>query len=49
MPLARNATTVDAGLSFRLSPAMHLDASYTGQYASGLSDHGGRVSLGLSF
>jgi len=49
VPLARNATTVDAGLSFRLSPAVHLDASYTGQYASGLSDHGGRVSLGVSF
>ncbi len=49
VPLAKNATTVDAGLSFRLSPAVRLDASYTGQYASGVSDHGGRVTLGVTF
>jgi outer membrane autotransporter protein len=49
VPLARNAATVDAGLTFRVTPAVHLDASYTGQYASGLTDHGGRLGLGVDF
>jgi len=48
-PLARNAGVVDAGLVVRLAPAVHLDASYTGQFASKASDHGGRLSLNMTF
>jgi len=48
-PLARNAGILDAGLVVRLTPALRLDASYTGQFAGKASDHGGRLSLNMTF
>lgn len=48
-PLTRNAGLVDAGIVVRLAPKLHLDASYAGQFAGKVSDHGGRVSLNMTF
>jgi fibronectin-binding autotransporter adhesin len=48
-PLARNAGIVDAGVVVRLTSALRLDASYTGQFAGKAADHGGRVSLNMTF
>jgi fibronectin-binding autotransporter adhesin len=49
VPLARNAGMLDAGIVVRLAPALRLDASYAGQFAGKVSDHGGRVSLNMTF
>ncbi|UPG91203.1 autotransporter domain-containing protein [Luteibacter aegosomaticola] len=48
-PLARQAGLLDAGLVVRLTPTLRLDASYAGQFAGKVADHGGRVSLNMTF
>ncbi|QWT18617.1 autotransporter domain-containing protein [Bacillus sp. NP157] len=48
-PLARSAGILEAGMVVRLAPTLRLDASYTGQFAGRASDHGGRLSLNMTF
>jgi outer membrane autotransporter protein len=49
VPIARNATLVEAGLDLRLSPQATLSFGYSGQFASGSSDNGLRLGLNVRF
>lgn len=47
--LARNAGVVQGGVQFALSPSLSVNATYSGQFASGASDQAARMSLTWSF
>lgn len=49
VPLARNVGVVEAGVDTELAPNLTLGAAYSGQFGSGLRDHGLKVSLGWKF
>jgi len=44
-PVARHAFTTDLGIDFKLAKNVSVDASYLGQFASGVQDQGARMSL----
>lgn len=49
VPMARDALMLDLGANVALSPAATLDLSYSGQIASGISEHGVKASFSVSF
>ncbi|WP_426702014.1 autotransporter-associated beta strand repeat-containing protein [Rhodanobacter sp. Col0626] len=49
MPVARHAVTTDLGIDFKLAKNVTVDASYLGQFASGVRDQGARMSLTVTF
>ena len=49
MPVARHAVTTDLGIDFKLAKNVTVDASYLGQFASGVQDQGARMSLTVTF
>jgi autotransporter-associated beta strand repeat len=49
MPVARHAFTTDLGIDFKLARNVSVDASYLGQFASGVQDQGARMSLTVTF
>ena len=48
-PIARDAALVEAGIDFNIAPAATFGVNYTGQIASGVSDHGVNAKLKVSF
>lgn len=48
-PIARDAALVEAGIDFKIAPAATFGVNYTGQIASGVSDHGVNAKLKVSF
>ena len=48
-PIARDAAILGAGIDFDVAPKAKLGISYTGQLASGASDHGIDAKLAVSF
>ncbi|AEQ50975.1 autotransporter outer membrane beta-barrel domain-containing protein [Pelagibacterium halotolerans] len=48
-PPARDTLVLDAGLELDISDAVTFGLSYSGQIASGLSDHGAKASLNVRF
>ncbi|EKF16950.1 autotransporter domain-containing protein [Nitratireductor pacificus] len=48
-PIARNSAMVEAGIALQLSPLATLGVSYSGQFASGISDHAARADLAVRF
>jgi fibronectin-binding autotransporter adhesin len=49
LPVAMNAGVFDLGMRFALSKQVTVDASYHGQFASGATDQGAKMSLNVSF
>jgi outer membrane autotransporter protein len=49
MPVARHALNADLGIDFKLAKHVTVDASYLGQFASGVQDQGARMSLTVTF
>jgi fibronectin-binding autotransporter adhesin len=49
VPLARHAVTTDLGIDFKVAKNVTFDASYLGQFASGVQDQGARMSLTVTF
>jgi outer membrane autotransporter protein len=49
VPLAKNVAVLEAGVETQLRPNLALNASYSGQFGSGLKDHGFKVNLNWSF
>lgn len=49
IPLAQNVAVVEAGLETILSDELTLGVSYSGQFGSGISDHGLRGNLNWNF
>ena len=49
VPVARHAVTTDLGINFTLARNVSFDASYLGQFASGVQDQGARMSLTVAF
>lgn len=49
LPVARNAGTVRGGISFTITPAVSVDASYQGQFGQRASDQAARVSVDWRF
>jgi outer membrane autotransporter protein len=49
VPLAEDVAMVEAGIETTLQPNMTLGANYSGQFGSGVRDHGLKVSLGWKF
>jgi len=49
MPEARHALTTDLGIDFKLARNASVNASYLGQFASGVQDQGARMSLTVTF
>ncbi|MEO7066879.1 MAG: autotransporter-associated beta strand repeat-containing protein, partial [Rhodanobacter sp.] len=49
VPVARHAVTTDLGISFTLAKNVTVDASYLGQFASGVQDQGARMTLTMTF
>jgi len=49
VPIAANAGTISAGLRFRPSPTVTIDATYSGQFASDAKDQAARLSLSWAF
>jgi uncharacterized protein with beta-barrel porin domain len=47
--VARHAFTTDLGIDFKLAENISVDASYLGQFASGVQDQGARMSLTVTF
>lgn len=48
-PIARDAALVEAGIDFKVAPTETFGVNYTGQIASGVSDHGVNAKLKVSF
>jgi len=48
-PIADDAGTISAGLRFRPTPAVTIDATYSGQFASDAKDQAARLSLNWAF
>ncbi|MCY1553479.1 Extracellular serine protease [compost metagenome] len=48
-PIARDAALVEAGIDFKIALAATFGVNYTGQIASGVSDHGVNAKLKVSF
>ena len=49
VPLARHVVTTDLGINFTLAKNVTVDASYLGQFGSGVRDQGARMSLTVTF
>ena len=49
VPIAEDAGTISAGLRFRPSSAVTIDATYSGQFASDAKDQAARLSLNWAF
>lgn len=49
MPVAHHAATTDLGIELKLAKNVTFDASYLGQFASGVQDQGARMSLTVTF
>ncbi|WP_404406705.1 autotransporter domain-containing protein [Pelagibacterium halotolerans] len=49
VPLGRNALVLDAGLAVDLTDSASFGLSYGGQLGAGISDHGAKASLSVSF
>ncbi|HZF82796.1 MAG TPA: autotransporter domain-containing protein [Burkholderiaceae bacterium] len=49
VPLARNVAVLEAGVETELAPNLTLGASYSGQFGSGLRDHGFKLNLAYRF
>lgn len=48
-PIARDAAVIETGLEFDIAPQAKLGLSYTGQFGSGVSDHGAKLDLSVRF
>ncbi|WP_307756443.1 autotransporter domain-containing protein, partial [uncultured Bradyrhizobium sp.] len=49
VPIARNASVVEAGIDYALSPKATLSVTYGGQFGSGVSDQSGRSNFNVKF
>lgn len=49
VPLAQDVAVVEAGIETALSDSMSVGVSYTGQFGSGVSDHGVRANLNWKY
>jgi autotransporter-associated beta strand protein len=49
VPIAEDAVAISAGLRFRPSTAVTIDATYSGQFASDVKDQAARLSLNWAF
>lgn len=49
VPLSHDVLMLDAGVGMNLSPHARLGLSYSGQVGSGISDHGAKASVNVSF
>jgi len=49
LPVAMNAGIFDLGMRFALSKNVTVDAGYHGQFASGATDQGAKMSLNIAF
>ena len=49
LPVAKNAGVFDLGMRFALSKNVSVDAGYHGQFASGATDQGAKMSLNVAF
>ncbi|WP_157069785.1 autotransporter outer membrane beta-barrel domain-containing protein [Aureimonas frigidaquae] len=49
LPVAQDVGIVEAGVSAKLNRRTTLGLSYTGQFGSGVSDHGVRANLSIAF
>jgi len=49
IPVAHHALSTDLGIEFMLAKNVSVDASYLGQFASGVQDQGARMSLHVTF
>jgi len=49
VPIARNAALVEAGLDFAIAPTATLGVSYSGQFASSVSDQSVRANFNWKF
>jgi fibronectin-binding autotransporter adhesin len=49
VPIARNATVIEAGLDYAIAPNASLGFSYGGQFGSGIADHAAKANLNVRF
>ena len=49
VPIARNAAVVEAGTDFAIAPTATLGVSYSGQFASGITDQSVRGTFNWKF
>lgn len=49
VPIVRNATVVEAGLDFALTPAARLGVTYGGQFGSGFTDQSLKGNFNVTF
>lgn len=49
VPLARDVAVIEAGVAAQIAPTASLGLTYTGQFGSGVSDHGIKANLNVRF
>ncbi|QNK01847.1 autotransporter-associated beta strand repeat-containing protein [Dyella telluris] len=49
VPAAKNAAALSGGISFQVTPSVTVDATYSGQFGTGVTDQAARMSLTWMF
>lgn len=49
VPAAKNAAALSGGISFQITPSVTVDATYSGQFGTGVTDQAARMSLTWMF